>query len=66
MDTILVKVSDLLAKVQELAHDNVESVELCLLEADGELPACVSFNAVSPIYDCYIDYGEVNVADTDC
>ena len=63
MNSILIKVSDLLAKAQELSQDGIEYVELSLLEADGELPACVCFNAYSATDDSCIDYEEINAVD---
>ena len=63
MNSILIKVSDLLAKARELSQDGIEYVELSLLEADGELPACVCFNAYSATVDSCIDYEEINAVD---
>lgn len=64
MDSIIVKVSDLHAKINELSADKMQFVELSFMEEDGDLPACISFHAIdSPTSFSTIDYEEVNAVD---
>lgn len=63
MDSIVVKVSDLLAKAAELKDANMDFVELSFLEAEpeDELPASVHFEAFSSDDPyCRIDFEDVD------
>lgn len=65
LDKIVVKVSDLFQKAKRLANDRMDYVELTLMEADDELPACVLFNAISKRHDYeIIDYEEIDAVDS--
>lgn len=70
MDSIVIKVSDLLRLANELAKNQMKYVELFIDEADGDgadaLPACVNFTA----YDgdaskMGVDYEEIEAVSAD-
>ena len=44
MDSIVVNVSELLSRLQEIQRDGMDYVELFLIEAGDELPACVNLS----------------------
>lgn len=45
MDSIVVNVSELLSRLQEIQRDGMDYVELFLIEAGDDLPACVNLSA---------------------
>lgn len=60
MDSIVVKVSELKALVDELSADEMQFVHLQLLEADDDLPAYVVVNGIQAVDSCESSfYGEV-------
>lgn len=61
---VTVKISDLLEKVQEMISAGYEYVDIDEMEADGELPKCLHFDA----YDGYgggVDFEEVEHIEVD-
>lgn len=63
MDNVIVSVSDLLKKVEELHKDGMEYVELSVLEPEEEdLPVSLWFEAYkSPMLDMGVDYEGIDV-----
>lgn len=56
---ITVNVIELFTKAAELLNDGFLRVELTELEADDELPSCLSFDAIDEEYDSRIDYENI-------
>lgn len=65
MDSIVVKVSDLYQMAKELSEKKMDYVQLSLLEADNELPACASFNAISGSENEIVDFEEIEAVASD-
>ncbi len=53
------RISSLIDKLAEIMNDGYELVEIMELEEDGDLPTCLSFNAIE-YNNCSVDYEEVN------
>ncbi len=61
MNSIVVNVSELLSRLQEIQHDGMDYVELFLTEADDDLPACVNLSACEASdTGAWIDYEEID------
>lgn len=59
-DSIVVSVSELRSRLQDIRRDGMDYVEISLSEADEDLPACINFSACKS-YDTqtWSDYEEV-------
>ena len=45
MDSIVVSVSELRSRLQDIRRSGMEYVQISFSEADDELPACINFSA---------------------
>lgn len=55
---MLFKTADLIERLTEIANDGYETVEIDLIEAEDDLPGCITFGAVGN-ESLTIDYDEV-------
>ena len=61
MDSIVVNVSELLSRLQEIQRDGMDYVELFLIEAGDELPACINLSACEASdTGAWTDYEEID------
>lgn len=67
MDSIVIKVSDLLNMAKSLSEDGMLYVKLHLFDSEDDLPASVNFEAVDNLDDFSpsIDYEDIESVDID-
>ncbi|MDR3363984.1 MAG: hypothetical protein LBS91_03420 [Clostridiales Family XIII bacterium] len=64
MDTIIVKVSDLLTKLQEVGNDKMDYCQLSLYEAETDSPAWMLVQAWKKNGVTAVDYEEIDAVDS--